>query len=102
MMGAGVRLRPADEKINARPKEPRGIRTAGRRNQVPAEPLYLQQKFGEARSVMEREASGKPVLNPVEARQGFLGRPVLVVLTVSTVLAAVILGILIIPTLSGS
>jgi hypothetical protein len=49
---------------------------------------------------MEREASGKPVLNPTEARQGFLGRPVLVVLTVSTVLAAVILGILIIPTLS--
>jgi hypothetical protein len=38
-----------------------------------------------------------PELNPTEARQGFLGRPVLVVLAVS--LALVIVALLVLPTL---
>jgi hypothetical protein len=41
---------------------------------------------------MQRGPSDRPELNPTEARQGFLGRPILVVLVVSTVL--VILGFL--------
>ena len=41
----------------------------------------------------------RPVLQPTEARQGFLGRPVLVVLLVSLLLAIVAFGILILPTL---
>jgi hypothetical protein len=38
----------------------------------------------------QQDHDEKPVvLEPVEARQGFLGRPVLIVLIVSTVLAAI-------------
>jgi hypothetical protein len=41
----------------------------------------------------------RPVLNPIESRQGFLDRPVLVVLVVSLALAALAFGIMILPTL---
>ncbi|MGE0523357.1 MAG: hypothetical protein AB7O60_10035 [Variibacter sp.] len=43
---------------------------------------------------MEKRADGKVVQSGVEARQGFLGRPVLAVLAVSTVLAALVLAVL--------
>lgn len=43
---------------------------------------------------MQKRASGEIVETAVEARQGYLGRPVLVVLAVSTVLALVVLGLL--------
>jgi hypothetical protein len=43
---------------------------------------------------MEKRADGKVVESGVEARQGFLGRPVLAVLAVSTVLAALVLAVL--------
>ena len=46
---------------------------------------------------MDRRPSGEPELNPVESRQGFLDRPVLVVLAVS--LALVIMAFLVLPTL---
>lgn len=42
---------------------------------------------------MHREESGKPVLNPVEARQGFLDRPVLLVLVASTALVCIAFGV---------
>lgn len=41
---------------------------------------------------MEKRASGQVVETATEARQGFLDRPVLVVLMVSTVLAAAVLA----------
>jgi hypothetical protein len=41
----------------------------------------------------------RPVLNPTESRQGFLDRPVLVVLVVSLALAALAFGIMILPNL---
>jgi hypothetical protein len=50
---------------------------------------------------MERENVGsetRPVETPVEARQGYLDRPVLVVLVVSIVLVLVAFGILWLPT----
>ncbi|MDT3684427.1 MAG: hypothetical protein RO009_05220 [Pseudorhodoplanes sp.] len=37
---------------------------------------------------------GRPELNAVEARQGFLDRPVLIILLVSTVLICLAFGIL--------
>jgi hypothetical protein len=37
---------------------------------------------------------GRPVLTGTEARQGFLGLPVLGILTISLILAVVILGIM--------
>jgi hypothetical protein len=40
-----------------------------------------------------RRFFGSPVLTPVEARQGFLDRPVLVVLVASTLLVCVAFGI---------
>jgi len=43
---------------------------------------------------MERGPAGRPELSPVEARQAFLGRPVLIVLTVSLVLIATALVLL--------
>ena len=43
---------------------------------------------------MERRSSGQVVETGREARQGYLDRPVLLVLVVSTALAFVILGIL--------
>ena len=43
---------------------------------------------------MERRAGGEVVETAREARQGYLGRPVLLVLVVSTALAVAILGIL--------
>jgi hypothetical protein len=43
---------------------------------------------------MERHADGKVVETAREARQGYLDRPVLVVLVVSTALAVVVLGVL--------
>ena len=46
------------------------------------------------RGVMERRASGEVVETAREARQGYLDRPVLLVLVVSTALAVVVLGIL--------
>lgn len=46
---------------------------------------------------MQRRPSGAPELNPIESRQGFLDRPVLVVLAVS--LALVIMAFLVLPTL---
>jgi hypothetical protein len=46
---------------------------------------------------MRRGQLDNPDLNPTEARQGFLGRPVLVVLAVS--LALVIVALLVLPTL---
>ena len=48
---------------------------------------------------MWRRSTKRPVLNPVEARQGFLDRPVLVVLVVSLVLVTLAFGLLILPTL---
>jgi hypothetical protein len=41
----------------------------------------------------------RPVLNPIESRQGFRDKPVLIVLVVSLVLAAVALGLLVLPSL---
>jgi len=46
---------------------------------------------------MQRGKLDNPELNPIEARQGFLDRPVLVILTVS--LALVIVAFLVLPTL---
>jgi len=46
---------------------------------------------------MQRGQSGRPELNPIEARQGFLDRPVLVILAVSV--ALVIIAFLVLPTL---
>jgi hypothetical protein len=46
---------------------------------------------------MWRGRSGNPELNPTEARQGFLDRPVLVVLVVS--LALIVVAFLVLPTL---
>jgi hypothetical protein len=46
---------------------------------------------------MRRGQLDNPELNPTEARQGFLDRPVLVVLAVS--LALVIVAFLVLPTL---
>jgi hypothetical protein len=46
---------------------------------------------------MRRGPSGRAELNPTEARQGFLDRPVLIVLTISLVL--VIVAFLLLPTL---
>ena len=43
---------------------------------------------------MERRASGEVVETAREARQGYLDRPDLLVLVVSTALAVVVLGIL--------
>jgi hypothetical protein len=43
---------------------------------------------------MERRPGGEVVETAREARQGYLDRPVLLVLVVSTALAVVILGIL--------
>ena len=43
---------------------------------------------------MQKRPSGEVVETATEARQGFLDRPVLVVLVVSTVLAFVVLGVL--------
>jgi hypothetical protein len=43
---------------------------------------------------MERRPGGEVVETAREARQGYLGRPVLLVLVVSTALAVLILGIL--------
>lgn len=40
-----------------------------------------------------RRIFGRPVLTPVEARQGFLDRPVLVVLIASTLLVCAAFGI---------
>jgi len=41
-----------------------------------------------------RRFFGREVLTPVEARQGFLDRPVLVVLVTSVALVAVVFGVL--------
>jgi hypothetical protein len=57
--------------------------------------LGLQQ-FATKRPVMPEQ---RPVLNPTESRQGFLDRPVLMVLVVSLALAALAFGILILPNL---
>ena len=46
---------------------------------------------------MERTPEGAPELNQTEARQGFLDRPVLVILAVS--LALVVVAFLVLPTL---
>jgi hypothetical protein len=46
---------------------------------------------------MRRGPQDNPELNPIESRQGFLDRPVLVVLAVS--LALVIVAFLVLPTL---
>lgn len=43
---------------------------------------------------MEKQADGKIVETPVKARQGFLDRPVLAVLGVSTLLAVIVLAVL--------
>jgi hypothetical protein len=43
---------------------------------------------------MEKHADGKIVESSVEARQGFMDRPVLAVLTVSTILAVIVLAVL--------
>ncbi|MGE0751570.1 MAG: hypothetical protein AB7K64_13420 [Variibacter sp.] len=43
---------------------------------------------------MEKQANGKIVESSVEARQGFMDRPVLAILAVSTFLAVVVLAIL--------
>ena len=48
---------------------------------------------------MWRRRTNRPVLNPVEARQGFLDRPVLVVLVVSLALVIIAFGLLMLPTL---
>ena len=48
---------------------------------------------------MWRRRTNHPVLNTVEARQGFLDRPVLVVLVVSLALVIIAFGLLILPTL---
>jgi hypothetical protein len=49
-------------------------------------------KTGDAAMVWRR-IFGRPVLTPVEARQGFLDRPVLVVLIASTLLVCAAFGI---------
>jgi cobalamin biosynthesis Mg chelatase CobN len=46
------------------------------------------------RDVMERRPGGEVVETAREARQGYLDRPVLLVLVVSTALAVLVLGIL--------
>jgi hypothetical protein len=46
------------------------------------------------RNVMERRPGGEVIETAREARQGYLDRPVLLVLVVSTALAVLILGIL--------
>lgn len=38
---------------------------------------------------MDKNAANRPVLNANESRQGFLGRPVLLVLAASCILAAI-------------
>jgi hypothetical protein len=43
---------------------------------------------------MEKRPSGQVVETPTEARQGYLDRPVLLVLMTSTVLTFVVLGVL--------
>jgi hypothetical protein len=43
---------------------------------------------------MEKRTDGKVIESGVEARQGLLGRPVLAVLAVSTILAAIVLAVL--------
>jgi hypothetical protein len=48
---------------------------------------------------MWRRRTNRTVLNPVQARQGFLDRPVLVVLVVSLALVIIAFGLLILPTL---
>jgi len=48
---------------------------------------------------MWRRRTSRPVLNPVEARQGFRDRPVLAVLVVSLALVIIAFGLLILPTL---
>jgi hypothetical protein len=42
-------------------------------------------------------AENRPVLNQTESRQGFRDRPVLIVLIASVVLAAVAMGVLLLP-----
>lgn len=42
---------------------------------------------------MWKRPTGEPVLNPVEARQGFLDRPVLLVLIASTILVCLAFGV---------
>jgi hypothetical protein len=50
-------------------------------------------RFAEGRGFMVwRRFFGRPELTGVEARQGYLDRPVLVVLVISTCLALVVLG----------
>lgn len=41
-----------------------------------------------------RQSAHREELTPVEARQGFLDRPVLVILVVSTAMVCVLLGLL--------
>lgn len=41
-----------------------------------------------------KNASGREILTPVEARQGFLDRPVLVVLVASTAIVCVVFSLL--------
>jgi len=45
--------------------------------------------FFRQRSAMQRDESGRPELNQIEARQGFLDRPVLVILAVALLLVVV-------------
>ena len=42
---------------------------------------------------MWKRRTGEPVLNAVEARQGFLDRPVLLVLIASTILVCLAFGV---------
>ena len=51
--------------------------------------LMLRKNTGDN---LMRDATGHKVETAVEARAGFLDRPVLVVLCVSTVLAAIVMG----------
>jgi len=46
------------------------------------------------RAMIWRRWFGRPELNPVEARQGFLDRPVLIVLLISIALICLAFGIL--------
>lgn len=60
----------------------------GLRNVFPAE-VRSSGMFFRQRSAMQRDESGRPELNQIEARQGFLDRPVLVILAVALLLVVV-------------
>lgn len=64
---------------------------------TPSRPLALPFGSQNQGSVMRIGRSGRPEVNETEARQGFLDRPILVVLAVSLVL--VIAAFLVLPKL---